>query len=607
MSRLFRFACVGAFVCATGCSGDPPTPPTTAASVDAVASQPSSLVNPEIEVITEAVQGADPKRVATVAEQSPEAAMRALLDGWGANNPEALWDALPPSYQRDINDLVQTMARRLHPEAWQWFLKVARKGSIVFEKHAAGLTQVSTDSGAAGDGPDVANVEMNADVKFTADGCTMLASFLTAIGDSGADTLERLQTADVGRLLQGKGRPLVGQFRKLLQGSLEDKVFVAGFIPAVDPSEIRVVLKSASGDYATVELVYGEEKMAASKADEPEDNAAFKLLKGLVETLVPDDSRLTVALVRVEGKWIPRWLANRWMLTVSSLQSALLEAMPSESPRENFGTSFHFLTALETQLKLWETLRDEPPEAIPAPFWYTLISPEFGPGDLVAELGALLVEGFLEDDGYEEMSAPAMPQRDERRCDFERTTHKALDEKGKRVVVLTKSTADTRASYPVLDGDVVGYVSELLMSQHVDAVDPERVAEWATAEGGLTDDADLVKIAATLKADFLVIIKFDELGCRADGGEKWIRGHARGTLTVTEVVAADDEADRKTAQVIYTRPFESRYPAHLPVSAEDEPKEKFQRRFLQDLVDTLTRLLLDVDDESKPPQAPPRA
>ncbi len=34
---------------------------------------------------------------------------------------------------------------------------------------------------------------------------------------------------------------------------------------------------------------------------------------------------------------------------------------------------------------------------------------------------------------------------------------------------------------------------------------------------GLTDDADLVKIAATLKADFLVIIKFDELGCRADG------------------------------------------------------------------------------------------
>ncbi len=181
---------------------------------------------------------------------------------------------------------------------------------------------------------------MNADVKFTADGCTMLASFLTAIGDSGADTLERLQTADVGRLLQGKGRPLVGQFRKLLQGSLEDKVFVAGFIPAVDPSEIRVVLKSASGDYATVELVYGEEKTAASKADEPEDNAAFKLLKGLVETLVPDDSRLTVALVRVEGKWIPRWLANRWMLTVSSLQSALLEAMPSNHPARISGHRF---------------------------------------------------------------------------------------------------------------------------------------------------------------------------------------------------------------------------------------------------------------------------
>ena len=68
--------------------------------------------------------------------------MRALLDGWGADNPEALWDALPPSYQRDINDLVQTTARRLHPEAWQWFLRIARKGSIVFEKHAAGLGRI---------------------------------------------------------------------------------------------------------------------------------------------------------------------------------------------------------------------------------------------------------------------------------------------------------------------------------------------------------------------------------------------------------------------------------------------------------------------------------
>ena len=366
---------------------------------------------------------------------------------------------------------------------------------------------------------------MNADAKFTADGCAMLASLLTAIGESGPDTLERLKTADVGRLLRGKGRPLLGQFRKMMQGSLEDKVFAAGFIPAVDPSQIRVVLKNSSGDYATVELVYGEEKTAANGADEPEGNAAFELLKGLVEELVPDDSRLTVALIRVEGKWIPRWLANRWMLTVSSLQSALLEAMPSKSPRENFGTPFHFLTALETQLKLWETLRDEPPEAIPAPVWYTLISPDFGPGDLVAELGTLLVEGFLEDDGYEEMSAPAIPPRDERRCDFERRTHKTLDEKGKRVVVLSKSTADTGESYPALDADVVEYVSAILLLQQVDAVDPERVAKWVKADGGLTDDADLTKIAATFTADFLVIFKFEEFGCRQEGGENSFRGH----------------------------------------------------------------------------------
>src|SRR5437763_1628913 len=43
---------------------------------------------------------------------TPEGAMRALLDGWGKDNPEALWDALPASYQQDINDLVHLAAQR---------------------------------------------------------------------------------------------------------------------------------------------------------------------------------------------------------------------------------------------------------------------------------------------------------------------------------------------------------------------------------------------------------------------------------------------------------------------------------------------------------------
>jgi hypothetical protein len=603
MSRLWQLiylGTVGALLATAGCTGEAPARPTTTATTGTIAGQPASLAS---QTTVAAEQENEPNREQASAEQAPDAAMRALLDGWGADNPEALWDGLPASYQHDVNDLVQTAARRLHPEAWQWFLKIMRRGSAVLENHAVQQAPQSTDRGTDSDSGAAADVEMNADAKFTADACAMLASLLAAIGESRPDTLEQLKTADVGRLLRGKGRALLGQFRKMVQGSLEDKVFAAGFLPAVDSSQIRVVLKNCSGDYATVELVYGDETASEDVDRDPKENPAIKLLKGLIEELVPDESRLKVGLVRVEGKWIPRWLANRWMLTVSTLKSALLEAMPSESPRENFGKPFHFLTALETQLELWERLRDEKPETIPVPLWYMLISPDFGPGELVAELGALLVEGFLEDDGYEEMSAPAIPPQDERLCDFERTTHKALGGGGKSVVVLCGSPAAVRETYPALNHDVVAYVSELLSSQEVQAADPGRVAEWEKAEGGFADDAELAKIADTFSADFLIIFKFDELECREEGGEQWLRGYARGRLDVAEVAATDDDPEKKTASVIYTRPFDSRYPAHLPASREEESKEKFQRRFLQDLIDSLTRLLHDIDDEPHPPRA----
>src|SRR5262249_20721097 len=182
------------------------------------------------------------------------------------------------------------------------------------------------------------------------------------------DDLELLKTADVGRLIRGRGRIPLGQFRKMIQSSLDNDVFVAGFIPAVDPGQIRVAVNSSSGDSATVELICASDGHAVPVADALDGNAAVKLLKGLVEEMVSDETRLKVALVRVEGKWIPRWLANRWSLAVSSLKSALLESMPAESPRENFGKPFQILAGIDMQLDLWQAqesdhLDDDPPAA----------------------------------------------------------------------------------------------------------------------------------------------------------------------------------------------------------------------------------------------------
>jgi hypothetical protein len=122
--------------------------------------------------------------------------------------------------------------------------------------------------------------------------------------------------------------------------------------------------------------------------------------------------------------------------------------------------------------------------------------------------------------------------------------------------------------------------------------------------GSATLETNPVEFAEKFSADYVVILKFDDFGCREEEEGKWLRGHARGTLVVVELVAADDDPDKTQARSIYTRRFDSQYPAHYPVPADDEPRDEFQRRFLEDLIESLTGLLYNSDGRNAPPAVP---
>src|SRR5260370_1126971 len=57
--------------------------------------------------------------------QTADVARRVLLQGLHDNHPDVFWDALPASYQGNVNELVRLFANRLHPEAWRWLLQIA--------------------------------------------------------------------------------------------------------------------------------------------------------------------------------------------------------------------------------------------------------------------------------------------------------------------------------------------------------------------------------------------------------------------------------------------------------------------------------------------------
>jgi hypothetical protein len=598
-SRLKWIWTVGIVVSTAGCSREQPATTATASGARGTRLAAEATSVPR----ADEARATASDRPSLAVTDTPDGAMRALLDGWGADNPEALWDALPPGYQQDVNELVHLTAQRLHPEAWRWFLRIMQKGGDLFQKEADALSQASPPENA--DDGTVPEMRSETDLRSNAQGCALLASLFAAIGKASPDDLEELKTADMGRLIRGKGRSLLGQFRKMVQEPMENEAFAAGFIPAVDPAKIRVVLKQSSGDSATVEFVYGAEEPTEPVADASDANAAVKLLKGLVEEMVSDETRLKVALVRVEGKWIPRWLANRWSLAVSSLKSALLESLPAESPRENFGKSFQILAGIEMQLDLWQAqLADDAADVPPPPGWLFPLPPDMGPAELVNELQAMLVDGFQEPDGDLEFAIPGRRNRGDFSCDFERVTRKTLGAKGKRVAVVCSSSAQARTAYPELETDVVELASELLRLYRIDTSNPNEVAEWVKTSGGVTLETDLKEVAGKFSADYIVLFRFDDFRCGDEGEEKWLRGHAGGILMVVELATADDDPAKTESRAIYTRRFDSRYPAHLPVSADEQPRDDFQRQFLQDLLETLSRLLHNPDGMGVPPSVP---
>ncbi|MBS0261774.1 MAG: hypothetical protein JSS02_07440, partial [Planctomycetes bacterium] len=56
-----------------------------------------------------------------------DAAVLAALRGLSENRPDAVWEALPASYQQDLDGVVSSVVQRLHPEAIRWFSQIAAK------------------------------------------------------------------------------------------------------------------------------------------------------------------------------------------------------------------------------------------------------------------------------------------------------------------------------------------------------------------------------------------------------------------------------------------------------------------------------------------------
>jgi hypothetical protein len=210
--------------------------------------------------------------------QTADAAVMAVVQGLQQDNPRAVWDFLPESYQADVNSLVSEFANGMDAELWNGgFGLVTKLVTILKDKREFIL---SSDQ--------LANAPVDAEA-LSQNWDTLLQLFTTLV-ESDLSDLEKLKTFDGGDYLSKTGAALMMQLAAASKLVPEDP-YQIGFKDRLSNVAAKVV--EMQGNVAILELT----------------DPAGKVTK--------------VDFVRVDDKWIPAAMKADWSTEMGRMRAAV--------------------------------------------------------------------------------------------------------------------------------------------------------------------------------------------------------------------------------------------------------------------------------------------
>lgn len=231
----------------------------------------------------------DPVQVAL--PDKPDEWYKASAEAGLEGKYEIIWQALPASYQADIKSLFAEFPKKMDPELWAEANKVVAKATKLFTEKADFIV------GSQLVAPILQNNSIKAeDAKKILKATAGLVSQL----QSSVATLPQVEKLDVEKLLADVG-PNYLEFMKAI-------VHITKLPPGMSFDDIYkfdVKLIRSNMDSATLEL---------SRGDSP---------------------KLTLELVRVEGKWVNKTMADQWSLRVGEARKVLnsLQLKPEDKQK----------------------------------------------------------------------------------------------------------------------------------------------------------------------------------------------------------------------------------------------------------------------------------
>ncbi len=226
------------------------------------------------------------------AADTPDGSIRTVVVGLEQGNLRVAWDALPPSYQSDVNDLVHTFAENMDVQLWNAGTGILKKAvQILKEKKEFILAHPKLQ-------------ETPVDPKIVSENWDTVVALLDSIVNSELTDLEKLKTLDVGAFLSGTGKTIADRIMAIA-AIMKDQDFGMADFPGVevDPSDLaslkdaKITMLNVDGDTATVRI--------EKEGGESED----------------------VQMVRVEGKWLPKEMVDGWAAGIAEAKTALTTEM----------------------------------------------------------------------------------------------------------------------------------------------------------------------------------------------------------------------------------------------------------------------------------------
>ncbi|MBI3178222.1 MAG: hypothetical protein HYZ27_01090, partial [Deltaproteobacteria bacterium] len=168
-------------------------------------------------------------------EEKPDAFIQATLKAV-EGEPQAVWNALPASYQKDVNDLLAQFGGKMHPQIWNDGFALAQKVVTVLEKKREFILAH----------PTVAQLVKKEDVDT---GWEPTVRVLSHLVNSDLNTLDGVKSLDVEKFLGSTVADVMDDVEKA--GAVAAKAAPMRGAPNV--SDLRSKLKTAKVSVESVE------------------------------------------------------------------------------------------------------------------------------------------------------------------------------------------------------------------------------------------------------------------------------------------------------------------------------------------------------------------